>query len=170
MSNRSTEKSKWQRVRKFFNDIHLWLGLTSGLVVIAVCLSGTIYVFNTELTERAAPHLYKVKPPERQQRIPVDSLLEKIRTNTGGKIVSITIPADLTQTYQFNIRTKADSTNRGGTTYMVNPIQEILQVHLKIKMAQKNLWLQCSACIVGYCLTELKTQLLKEKPTGNLGA
>jgi len=121
MSNRSTGKSKWQRVRKFFNDIHLWLGLTSGLIVIAICFSGTVYVFNTELTERAAPHLYKVKPLDGQQRIPVDSLLEKIRTSTGGIISSITVPADLTRTYQFNVRIKADSTNRGGTTYMVNP-------------------------------------------------
>ena len=121
MSNRSTEKSKWQRVRKVFNEIHLWLGLTSGLIVIAICFSGTVYVFNTELTERTAPHLYKVKSLEGQQRIPVDSLLEKIRTITGGTISSITVSANLTRTYQFNVRIKADSTNRGGTTYMVNP-------------------------------------------------
>ena len=57
MSNRSTEKSKWQKIRKLFNDIHLWLGLTSGLVVIAVCFSGTVYVFNTELTEKRH-HIY----------------------------------------------------------------------------------------------------------------
>ena len=56
MTNRN--KSNWQKIRKLFNDLHLWLGLTSGLVVIAICFSGTVYVFNTELTERAAPHLY----------------------------------------------------------------------------------------------------------------
>ena len=74
MSNRSPEKTKWQKVRKFFNDIHLWLGLTSGLVVIAVCFSGTVYVFNTELTEKAAPHLYNVQPLAGKDRIPADSL------------------------------------------------------------------------------------------------
>ena len=121
MAKQIIAKSNWQKIRKLFNDIHLWLGLSSGLIVIAICFSGTVYVFNTELTEKAAPHLYKVKLFEGQQRMLVDSLLEKIRTNTGGAITSITVPADLERTYQFNVKTKADSTNRGGTTYMVNP-------------------------------------------------
>ena len=121
MSNRSTEKSKWQRIRKFFNDIHLWLGLTSGLVVIAVCFSGTVYVFNTELTEKAAPHLYKVQLVAGKERIPADSLIEKIRIASRGSITSIAIPADLKRTYQFTAKKEGDSLNRGSTTYFVNP-------------------------------------------------
>src|SRR6188474_2694857 len=113
MAKAITQNTRWQKTRKFFNDIHLWLGLSSGLIVIAICFSGTVYVFNTELTEKAAPHLYKVKLFEGQQRMLVDSLLEKIRTNTGGAITSIIVPADLERTYQFNVKTKADSTNRG---------------------------------------------------------
>ncbi|MGB2996446.1 MAG: PepSY-associated TM helix domain-containing protein, partial [Ferruginibacter sp.] len=50
MAKTSLQKTSWQSVRKLFNDIHLWLGLASGLVVIVVCFSGTVYVFNTELT------------------------------------------------------------------------------------------------------------------------
>lgn len=114
------QKSRWQKARKLFNDIHLWLGLSSGLVVIAVCLSGTVYVFNTELTERAAPHLYKAEPIAGKERMPVDSLIEKIKTETGGSITSITIPADLKRTYQFNTKKKGDD-SRGGIAYMVNP-------------------------------------------------
>jgi uncharacterized iron-regulated membrane protein len=170
MSNRSTEKSKWQRIRKFFNDIHLWLGLTSGLIVIAVCLSGTVYVFNTELTERAAPHLYKVKPPERQQRIPVDSLLEKIRTNTGGKIVSITVPADLTRTYQFNIRTKADSTNRGGTTYMVNPYTGDITGTSKDKNGTKEFMATMFSLHRWLLLDRIKNPIIKGKTNRELGS
>jgi uncharacterized iron-regulated membrane protein len=114
------KKSGWQKTRKLFNDIHLWLGLSSGLIVIAVCFSGTVYVFNTELTERAAPHLYKVEPIAGKERIPVDSLIEKIKTAADGTITSITIPADLKRTYQFNIKKKGDD-SRGGIAYMVNP-------------------------------------------------
>ena len=121
MSKIQIEKTKWQRIRKFFNDIHLWLGLSSALIVIAVCFSGTVYVFNTELTEKAVPHLFKVKPVADQQRIPVDSLLQKVKQETGGTIASVTIPAALDRTYQFNVKKKEDSTARGGTTYMVNP-------------------------------------------------
>jgi len=35
--------------RKFINDIHLWLGLISGIVLFVVCLTGTILAFETEL-------------------------------------------------------------------------------------------------------------------------
>ncbi|MEP7376912.1 MAG: PepSY-associated TM helix domain-containing protein [Chitinophagaceae bacterium] len=114
------KKSAWTKTRKLFNDIHLWLGLSSGLIVIAICFSGTVYVFSTELTEKAAPHLYKVNPVAGKERIPLDSLTEKIKTASGGTIASITIPADLKRTYQFNVKKKGDD-SRGGVTYMVNP-------------------------------------------------
>ena len=120
MSRPVVSKSNWQRIRKLFNDIHLWLGLTSGLIVVVICLSGTIYVFNTELTEKGAPHLYKVEPLAGQERIPADSLIEKIKTASGGTVISVAIPADPERTYQFNVKKKGDDT-RGGITYMVNP-------------------------------------------------
>src|SRR5687767_15601479 len=115
MPKRSRDKSKWQRVRKFFNDIHLWLGLTSGLIVVAVCFSGTVYVFNTELTEWAAPHLYKVKPVAGSERIPADLLITKIEISTGGSITSIAILADAKRAYHFSVKKEGDSLNRGGT-------------------------------------------------------
>ena len=74
MQNTRAKKPVWPRIRKFINDIHLWLGLSSGLIVIAVCLSGTIYVYNTELTEMASPHLYQVEVKSGQAPLPVDSL------------------------------------------------------------------------------------------------
>ncbi|HET9276992.1 MAG TPA: PepSY-associated TM helix domain-containing protein, partial [Flavitalea sp.] len=113
MINLPPQKSSWQKIRKLFNDVHLWFGLSSGLVVIAVCFSGTVYVFNTELTEKAAPHLYKVERPAGKARIHVDSLIEKINKASGGTITAITIPDDMKRTYQFNVKKKGDD-SRGG--------------------------------------------------------
>ncbi len=45
MSKATIQKTWWQRTRKIFMNAHLWLGLTSGLIVLVICLSGTIYVF-----------------------------------------------------------------------------------------------------------------------------
>jgi uncharacterized iron-regulated membrane protein len=121
MAKQEIKKTRWQKIRKLFNDIHLWLGLASGLIVIAVCFSGTVYVFNTELTEKAAPHLYKVQPVAGKERIPVDSLLEKIKAEAGGTVSGVTIPAELNRTYQFNVKKAGEEGPRGGTTYFVNP-------------------------------------------------
>lgn len=136
MANTSIQKSNWQRVRKLFNDIHLWLGLASGLIVIVVCFSGTVYVFNTELTEWAAPHLYKVNPVAGKERIPVDSLIAKIEKTSGGKITSVSIPADLKRTYQFNVKKKGDE-SRGGIGYFVNPYTGEITGTSKEKTATK---------------------------------
>ena len=170
MAKPATTKSNWQKIRKLFNDIHLWLGLSSGLIVIAICFSGTVYVYNTELTERAAPHLYKVKPLEGQQRIPVDSLLEKIRTNTGGTIISIAVPADLTRTYQFNIKMKADSTNRGGTTYMIHPYTGDIVGNSKEKNGTKEFMSTMFSLHRWLLLDRIKTPIIKGKTNRELGS
>ena len=170
MAKQIIAKSNWQKIRKLFNDIHLWLGLSSGLIVIAICFSGTVYVFNTELTEKAAPHLYKVKLFEGQQRMPVDSLLEKIRTNTGGTIVSITVPADLTRTYQFNVRTKADSTTRGGTTYMVNPYTGDITGTSKDKNGTKEFMATMFSLHRWLLLDRIKNPIIKGKTNRELGS
>src|SRR5690606_38740899 len=108
------------RVRKRVNDIHLWLGLTSGLIVIAVCFSGTVYVFNTEFTEWSAPHWYKAEIVTGKERIPADSLLDKVAQVSGGKVVSVIVPDDPERTYQFNVKKEGDN-SRGGIGYMVDP-------------------------------------------------
>lgn len=120
MAKTTKRKTTWQKTRKFFNDIHLWTGLISGIVVILICFSGTIYTYNTELREWASPHLHKVKIPPNGKRIPADSLLPEIASESGGTVTAISIPADPSRTYQFSVRIEGDN-SRFGTTYYVNP-------------------------------------------------
>lgn len=120
MKQPERQKFSWQRIRKFVNDIHLWLGLGSGLIVIAICFSGTIYVYNTELTEMAASHLYKVDQPLGLERIAPEQLMGKVQEIGGGKVTSVNVPADPGRTYQFSVKKEGDK-SRFGTTYMVNP-------------------------------------------------
>lgn len=104
----STPKSAWQVTRKLFNDIHLWLGLASGIIVIVVCLSGTLYVFNTEIKEMASPELYKVGRTEGAAALPIEELIGKVKANTGGKVVAVKIPSDPNRTYQFMVKMKEE--------------------------------------------------------------
>lgn len=100
------EKKTWPKVRKLFNDIHLWMGLISGIILLLVCLSGTIYVFNTELREMAAPHLYKVNQEEGQKKKDIAELLNLVKTSTGGNVSAVKIPYDTDRSYAFTVRKK----------------------------------------------------------------
>ncbi|NGM66514.1 PepSY-associated TM helix domain-containing protein [Sphingobacterium sp. SGR-19] len=84
------DNSTWSKVRKFFNDIHLWGGLISGIVVFVVCLTGTIYVYNTELREAALPEYYKVE--KKEEKIIPDTLLYLAKPAINGTITGVKIP------------------------------------------------------------------------------
>src|SRR5690606_37818651 len=120
MSKAMKQQTAWQKTRKFFNDVHLWAGLISSIVVIAVCLSGTIYTYNTELREWAAPHLHQVQVPAGAEKIPAEEIIQAIRQKTGGIVTALSVAADPARTYQVNVRVEGDE-SRFGTTYYVNP-------------------------------------------------
>lgn len=120
MAKQTRKKTTWQKTRKLFNDIHLWAGLISGIVVIVICFSGTIYTYNTELREWAAPHLHKVTVPADRERMPADSFIPKIAELSGGTVTAVGIPADPARTYEITARVEGDNSRRG-TTYYVNP-------------------------------------------------
>lgn len=85
-------QQRWPKVRKFFNDIHLWGGLISGVVVLVVCLTGTIYTYNTELREAAIPQYYEVTPEG--VKLNVDTLLAQTKSAIKGKVVGVKVPFD----------------------------------------------------------------------------
>ena len=94
----------WSKTRKFLNDIHLWIGLASGLIVFVVCLSGTIYVFNEEIREAATPELYKVQPAATGTKIPAAQLIAAVEQQSGGKVVSVKIPAAAGRSWQMGVK------------------------------------------------------------------
>lgn len=96
--------TRWQKVRKFFNDIHLWLGLGSGLIVIAICFSGTVYVYNTEIRELSAPELYYISAPENAAPLSLEELISKTENKTGGEVTSVKTFADPERTWQITVR------------------------------------------------------------------
>lgn len=78
------------KVRKLFNDIHLWGGLISGFVVFIVCITGTIYTYNTEIRAWAMPEFNKVKVEGQKKN--ADQLLAAITPEVKGKIVGVKVP------------------------------------------------------------------------------
>lgn len=117
---KQNNSSTWVKTRKFFNDIHLWAGLSSGIVLLVVCFTGTLYVYNTEIREWNAAHLYKVDHREGEKPLPVDALLEGSRKAVSGKITGLKISADPSRSFQLNAKEEGDK-SRNGTTYFFNP-------------------------------------------------
>lgn len=117
---REKKTSTWVRVRKFLNDIHLWAGLISGLVLLVVCFTGTIYVYNTEIREWGASHLYRVSIPEGQGLLTVEEVLKKGEDHIQGNVTAVRIPYEADRSYQVSARAEGDK-SRFGTTYFFDP-------------------------------------------------
>lgn len=116
-------KSTWEYIRKTFNDIHLWLGLISGLFVFVICLSGTLYVYNTEIREWSNAHLYTIEQGEEFDRgegmLEIDKLIDIVKNASNANVTAFTIPAGPMRSYQFSTRKEGDK-SRSGVTYFIN--------------------------------------------------
>ena len=106
----------WKSIRQFLNDIHLYAGLTCGLIVIAVCLTGTIYVYNTEIREFFDSERYVVQ--KTGNAIPLTELKSTLETKLDGKVVGFQVFGQEGRTYQFSLK-KPGAEN--AITYFVNP-------------------------------------------------
>jgi uncharacterized iron-regulated membrane protein len=106
-------------LRKLINDLHLWMGIGSGIILFIVCLTGTIYTFRAEIEEALEPSKYQVAVLAEADRLAPEAVIEKLKTDVGGKVQSIEVPHDRSRPYQVSI--KKSKEERRGTAYFVNP-------------------------------------------------
>lgn len=82
--------------------LHLWLGLVTGLVVLIVSLSGSIYSFSSELRELFYRDRLFVEHAEGKSALPFDDLLGIAQRHLGEKKISrVEIPTDPERSYMF---------------------------------------------------------------------
>jgi uncharacterized iron-regulated membrane protein len=68
-------------IKYWIGQLHLWLGLISGLVVFIVSITGCLFVFQQEITEGWHKKWYFVTP--QPHTLPVSQLLQKAQTALG---------------------------------------------------------------------------------------
>ena len=73
-----TKERKNNRFKKFIKKMHLWLGLSSGLIVFIVALTGCIYVFSQEFTNNFRKSEMYIEPQEKA--IPISKLWESTQS------------------------------------------------------------------------------------------
>lgn len=96
-------------MKVFFRRIHLYLGLTAGLVITISCLTGALLVFEKELTEAFHHDRYYVQPAG--ERLSLDKVAALVQQAVPGAGISkIQLFADPTRTIQVTL----DEGKKGG--------------------------------------------------------
>ncbi|PUZ27207.1 Uncharacterized iron-regulated membrane protein [Chitinophaga costaii] len=111
-------KVKKYNFRKFCNDVHLWLGMASSIVLFVICLTGTIFVFHTEIEKLLYPKWFKAQMDDGKKRSP-DELIATVENHTKGKVVIFTIPASPDEVWMFSVKNKP--ANAGMPVQQVSP-------------------------------------------------
>ncbi|MDR0520555.1 MAG: PepSY domain-containing protein [Planctomycetaceae bacterium] len=104
-------------LRRVCYELHLWLGIVSGLILFLVCLSGTILVFREEIMYFAdsQKHKYYVDVPVAAERMSADDIIAKLESeNDGMKASSITIPEAANRTITVMLTPPRGEGMRGG--------------------------------------------------------
>ena len=83
-----TKKKKKKDFKHWVGKAHLWLGLTSGLVVLLLAVTGCIYVFSVEITAWLRHDEMYVKEVK-QDKLPMSFLWEQTQKTVGpGKKIT----------------------------------------------------------------------------------
>jgi uncharacterized iron-regulated membrane protein len=160
-------KSTWEIIRKLFNDIHLWVGLIAGIFVFVICLSGTIYVYNTEIREFASSHLHKVTP--QGQKMNIEELSAIVTSESDARITGFTIPASTSKSYQINTRKEGDN-SRSGVIYYINPYNGQILGNSKEESKVATFMGSMFSLHRWLLLDKIETPLIGELPNQKLGS
>lgn len=92
-------------MKVFFRRIHLYLALAAGLVFFIQCLSGTVLVFEEEITHALRPERYTVSVPVGQPRLSLAQLASQFsQEHPKDKILGFKVYADQARTVELTYR------------------------------------------------------------------
>lgn len=86
--------------RHILYEIHLWLGILSGIVLFVVCLSGTISTFREEISIFLQPDKYYVPDSSLEKtRMTADELIGNIEAEHQARVGQIVVPTSANRTW-----------------------------------------------------------------------
>lgn len=108
------DKKKKKGFKYWIGRVHLWLGLTSGLIVLLLAVTGCIYVFSQEITEwLRREQLYVTEV--RDEKLPITQVWKQTQQAVGSEkvISSVNVYNDPHRSIEFNVYKAAE----GGIWY-----------------------------------------------------
>jgi uncharacterized iron-regulated membrane protein len=92
-------------MKVFFRRIHLYLALAAGLVFFVQCLTGTVLIFEEEITHAVHPERYTVAVATGQPRLPLAQLASQYQqANPKSKVLGFKVYADPERTVELTYR------------------------------------------------------------------
>jgi uncharacterized iron-regulated membrane protein len=85
--------------RTLFLKLHLWLGLASGLIVVLLCLSGTLLALQGPIESRVNQRVLHVEPQGRP--LPLEALVPRILTSSEKPFTGLAVMPGETEALQF---------------------------------------------------------------------
>ncbi len=99
--------NKTYTFRKILHTLHLWVGLPCTLVIFIMCLTGTMYAFNRELTQWIDHDKFQITAPAEAHVLPISELINIVEQQKKDSRVSvIQIPESSTEAWTFGFLPK----------------------------------------------------------------
>jgi uncharacterized iron-regulated membrane protein len=84
-----------KRLRKIIFWCHLPVGVTAGLVILIMCVTGVLLAYEKQITSWADTRGYRSAPPSAETRhLPVETLIAKAREARGANPSAVTLKSD----------------------------------------------------------------------------
>jgi uncharacterized iron-regulated membrane protein len=91
------------RIKSVFRLLHLWLGLSSGLVVFIVATTGCIYAFEEEIRSVIHRDVLEVQPGSNRQSL--EQMMHSVKeSNPRQKIKNIRVYSDPARSVEINLK------------------------------------------------------------------
>lgn len=89
---------------KFFRKIHLWLSVPFGIIITLVCFSGSMLIFEPEITRSVKSEVYYVAEAT-DEPLPMEELMETVKATLPDSvsISGVTVFSDRERTYQVSL-------------------------------------------------------------------
>jgi uncharacterized iron-regulated membrane protein len=104
MKKKHHYKKKPSFTKKWSAKLHLWFGLSVGIIVFIVALTGTMYIFKDEIQGVLRKDVVYVKAETiTQNPLSIEVLKEKVSLEVNEKypVSSVEIPLDKSKSYEF---------------------------------------------------------------------
>ncbi len=125
--------------RKVVNDLHLWVGLPCTLVLFIMCLTGTMYVFNREITQWIDHDKFQVSAPAQARILPISQLIQIVeREKKDSRVSVIQIPEHMNEAWTFGFLPKDKQTERKEIT--IKKVKAAKETKAPKKEKPKNFW------------------------------